>query len=65
MWGEAYMEVELTEQEEDALDQLLAEEEEVEEEIKEEEIFEEGEESPSELEELFPDEKYTVYYQEV
>lgn len=51
-------------EEQEALDQLEAIEEIPPIEITEEEIFEEGEEAPSELEELFPEEPYTVYYQE-
>jgi len=52
--------------EEEALEQLTGEEEEPTEfeQLTLEEIYEEGEETPTELERMFPEEEYTVYYQE-
>ena len=54
------------EEEGDALDQLVGEEIEPTEfeQLTLEEIYEEGEETPTELEQMFPEEEYTVYYQE-
>lgn len=63
LYTKSEMTVEIEEQEEDALAQLEGEEE-VEPELEPEEIYEEGEEIPTDLEDLFPEEAYTVYYQE-
>ena len=47
-----------------ALD-LLEEEEEIPKKFKQEELYDPEELEPTELEELFPDSPYTVYYQDV
>lgn len=58
---------EITIEPEDELTALaqLEEEEEIPKKVTLEELFEKGEEEPTELEELFPDAPYTVYYQDV
>ena len=52
------------EDEQTALDMLEEEEEIPKKEFTQEELYEKEEEEPTELEELFPDAPYTVYYQE-
>jgi len=53
-----------TEEEEEVLVQLEEEKKAEDVDLAEEEIYEEGEEQLTQLEEMFPEEQHTVYYQE-